>query len=437
MPLTRLVASTILKRSRTSPASSFSVRSSSSHNDNGESSSLFDSANDYFSSLRWKAANALTASLPEDERNQLLERMQPEEPIMESVNKATKIDEANIAVPEKSIDEIIALAKSEEAAKYEKRWSAAKESLQKEAETAAIKRVESDIALQRRTMAFEQWKKNLDLEKETISDAVQEEEEISIIAEEDGMSRLVGHPILGPVIADFGSKRLHIVTAEALAAIPVWKKQRTYRHQRAKEMAKDKLKTLHLGLPGVLGIYESNDGNLSIIDGQHRMGMLRELKTKNPRGFDFDRILVEVYSQGERLDATEHAQEFFSEVNKAQPVRLLDLPGMAKASHLKMINGAAKSIKENYPDMFSESQRCRPPHLNEDNLRDALFAASVIDNHKIKSMKQLEDWIMSQNEIMQAKFKDKETQQKVNVKALEKANTFGFYLGLGKDWYYN
>lgn len=38
---------------------------------------------------------------------------------------------------------------------------------------------------------------------------------------------------------------------------------------------------------------------------------------------------------------------------------------------------------------------------------------------------------------MQAKLQDEEAQQKVNAKALEKANKFGFFLGLGKDWYYN
>ena len=276
------------------------------------------------------------------------------------------------------------------------------------------------------------WQQNLKREMDSVSQTY------AGAVKQEAMAKLGDHPILGPVIADLGSKRLHVVTAEALAAVPVWKKQRTYRHARAKEMASDKMKTLHLGLPGVIGIYESSDGNLSIIDGQHRMGMLRELSSRSGvDGFDFDRILVEVYPQKEGMDEMEHAQEFFSEVNKAQPVRLLDLPGMAKPSHLNMINGAAKSIKDSYPEMFSESNRCRPPHLNEDNLRDAIFAAGVIERHSLKTPKQLQDWIITQNEIMQAKLQDEEAQQKVNAKAFEKAVKFGFYLGLGNDWYYN
>ncbi|CAJ1903008.1 unnamed protein product [Cylindrotheca closterium] len=431
----RLIVSTVWNHHRAAKAPSSSlVRLFSSKNNqsNDDSSSLFDSAGGYFNSLRWKAANALTASLPEAERNQLLERMEPKK---ESQNSQSSEREGP-TVPERSIDEIIAATKAEEAAKYEKRWVNTKEQLQKEAEEAALKRAENDIALQKRKLAFEAWQKNLEREMESASAAATTPTNVTSVKEEV-LARLGDHPILGPVLVDLGSKRLHLVTAEALAAVPVWKKQRTYRHQRAKEMANDKMTTLHLGLPGIVGIYESSDGNLSIIDGQHRIGMLRELKNRNPEGFDFEQILVEVYPQQEGMDETEHAQEFFSEVNKAQPVRLLDLPNMAKASHLKMINGAAKTIKEKYPDMFSESQRCRPPHLNEDNLRDAIFAASVIDRHSLKSPKQLQDWIMTQNEIMQAKLQEEEAQQKVNAKALEKATKFGFYLGLGNDWYYN
>lgn len=364
----------------------------------------------------------------------MLERMVPK---VEKVPENGQTKQKEPTIPERSIDEIIAATKAEEAARHEKKLNSIKGQMQKEAEEAARKRVESDFALQKRKLAFEAWQRDLERETASASSTAVSSSQDAASVKEEAMAKLGDHPILGPIISDLGSKRVYVVSAEALAAIPVWKKQRTYRHQRAKEMANDKMKTRHLGLPGIIGIYESSDGNLSIIDGQHRLGMLRELKNKNPQGFDFEHILVEVYPQLEGMDETEHAQEFFSEVNKAQPVRFLDLPGMASASHLKMINGAAKTIKENFPDMFSESQRCRPPHLNEDNLRDAIFAAGVIDRHSFKSPKQLQDWIMSQNEIMQAKLQDEEAQQKVNAKALEKAVQFGFYLGLGNDWYYN
>ena len=64
------------------------------------------------------------------------------------------------------------------------------------------------------------------------------------------------HPVLGTVLADLGHKRVHVVSAETLATIPIWKKQRIYRHDRAKGMASDKMKTLHLGMPGIIALHE-------------------------------------------------------------------------------------------------------------------------------------------------------------------------------------
>ena len=128
-------------------------------------------------------------------------------------------------------------------------WEKEKEKLVAEAEEAARRRVASDLEIQRRHIAFEAWKR--DLEKER--DESHETMATNLQSKEEAMG---DHPILGPVIADFGSKRVHATSAKALSAIPVWKKQRIYRHDRAKSMAKDKLKSIHLGLPGVIGLYE-------------------------------------------------------------------------------------------------------------------------------------------------------------------------------------
>ena len=40
--------------------------------------------------------------------------------------------------------------------------------------------------------------------------------------------------------------------------------------------------------------------------------------------------------------------------------------------------GAASHFHNAFPAMFSPSQKCRAPHLNLDNLRDALFASDVV-----------------------------------------------------------
>ena len=96
--------------------------------------------------------------------------------------------------------------------------------------------------------------------------------------------------------------------------------------------------------------------------------MLQVLQERNVHtDFDFDNILVEVYPQPVTSDGTEgdaphvdHAQEIFTEVNKAEPVKLVDMPGVAKSSHRNIINEGATRLQERFPNMFSDSQRCRP-----------------------------------------------------------------------------
>lgn len=153
--------------------------------------------------------------------------------------------------------------------------------------------------------------------------------------------------------------------------------------------------------------------------------------------FEFDKILVEVYPPKVGVDEESHAKDLFLEVNKAEPVKLVDLPGMAKAADRKVINEGADRLQERFPDMFSPSQRCRSPHLNIDNLRDALFASNVIQKHSLKTPKALEDWMMGQNEMLATKFQAEENRLLVPASALKKAEKYDFYLGLDSSWFYN
>lgn len=174
------------------------------------------------------------------------------------------------------------------------------------------------------------------------------------------------------------------------------------------------------------------------MDGQHRLGMLKVLQEKaDPSDFDFDHIMVEVYPQREDLEEVAHAQEIFLEVNKAEPVKLVDLPGVATAAHRNVINEGASKLLERYPEMFKASQRCRAPHLNIDNLRDALFASKVIDRHSLKTPKALEQWIIGQNESLATKYQSEEPTEFVSESALKKAIKHDFYLGLESSWLYN
>jgi hypothetical protein len=448
---------------------------------------------DFFVALRWGAANALTAALPENQRKVLLERMDPEPPKAANAKKNDDDDGEEI-VMKNSVNEAVAAAVAVESQREAKRWEREKEQIMAQAEEAAKKRVETDLAIQKQRLEQEQRqyreqaeaaKLELELEKKALDENAQMErqaqeeafkkeleakeaelretleKEMAIggsVADTSGYNDLDVHPILGPALQDLGYKRLHLVSADKLATIPVWKKQRIYRHDRAKAMAADKLKTLHLGLPGVICLHEEENGKLAILDGQHRVGMMKILQEKQheqqqPKTtttaaneatsvadyIDLDHILVEVYPQTPQIRSTDHAQDIFLEINKAEPIKLVDMPGVATAKDRNLISQAVNRLQNEYPAMFSPSQRCRAPNVNVDNLRDNLFAANVIKRHNLKTATQLLDWMLAQNELVAGKYENDVTAQSTNFspKAWSKASSNKFYLGLESSWLYN
>lgn len=158
------------------------------------------------------------------------------------------------------------------------------------------------------------------------------------------------HPLLGPVIVDLGYKRVHVVSSGRLGTIPIWKKQRTFKYDRVKSMAAEKEEQMHLGFPGIICLNEDAEGKLSIIDGQHRVGMMQALRQSrkkfkqgelgenidseqekiwNEQEEYFQNVLVEVYSESSTGNATEtpdkdsdYTTQVFQEINKAEPIRL-------------------------------------------------------------------------------------------------------------------
>lgn len=527
-------------------------------------------------SLRWTAANILTQSLPEDEKKELLSRMQPELP------KQKTGDDVESTV-RGSVQEEIAAASIVDARDNSKQWEKEKKKLTKEMGDAATERVKNELAIQKQrlekemadtTGSMEADKKQLEEEKKTLSEQIQnlrdqmekdteaaakaetaKEEQTAEVAakaeeataeeaakaekakeelkaleallekrelqqgelakvetdlkerlqqvqqEKEQLSELSqqvdkmkeqsieqvpyytpieyrglsdeekaklkqqrdaagrpaategdAHPVLGPVVSDLGYKRVHLVSSGKLGTIPIWKKQRTYRNSRAISMAKDKSKTLNLGFPGIISLHEDVDGKLSIIDGQHRVGMMQALREKrnseNESGKDtllnwddsmFDQVLVEVYPEEKAGDdSKEHAKEVFLEINKAEPIQLVDIPGVAPAKDRNIINDAVARLEKDYKPMFSESQRCRSPNVNMDNMRNQIFGAGILKRHKLTTSKKLVDWLLEQNAAVGAKFEQEEWESEYHsAKALNKAQQNEFYLGLETSWLYN
>jgi hypothetical protein len=205
---------------------------------------MSNTATDYFSQLRWRATEALTSIMTKEERDELLKRMD-----VHVVDETKEKQDDSEEKVQKTIAEAVVAARTEEAQRQQAQWEREKERLQKEAEQAAYERVEADLKIQQqRAAALEKWKQ--DVAEETNNAVV----EAQVVDDKEH------HPVLGEVVADFGFKRLHVVSSKTLSSIPVWKKQRIYRHDRAKAMAADKLKSgAHFGLPGVIALHEVRD----------------------------------------------------------------------------------------------------------------------------------------------------------------------------------
>ena len=324
-------------------------------------------------------------------------------------------------------------------------------------------------------LAYQKWKS--DAAKDLLQQEEEKEETINGLDEkavegeglkEDTINNTDDHhPILGLQIANLPYKRVHLTSAATLASLPVYEKQRAYRHDRAAKMAKDKKKTLWMGIPGAVALYEDDDGRLSILDGQHRVGMMALLKEEQRKNsekgnktsqssdelanLDLDNIVVEVFFPRQSSDdsvSSSSGQEqddkaiIFTEINKAEPVKLIDLPGVTSKSTRDIIDHAATHFYDTYPGMFSPSARCRAPHLHLDSLRDALFASDVISRETIGSGGELVKWIVQKNSELGERYmlennaEPNNADKKVSPAALKKARKHDFYLGLESSWLY-
>lgn len=116
-----------------------------------------------------------------------------------------------------------AIKKAEERHKLE--LALVEEKLRKaaEAEKERIRKLDME---HKRELKFAKWQEEASREKK---------EKRSTYAETSDPA-LDDHPILGRQIAHLQTKRLYLTSASTLASLPVYEKQRAYRHERAKVM---------------------------------------------------------------------------------------------------------------------------------------------------------------------------------------------------------
>jgi hypothetical protein len=152
--------------------------------------------------------------------------------------------------------------------------------------------------------------------------------------QEAGAGADAQHPIFGELVMDLGYKRVYKSDpATVWAATPIWEKQRAFRQERCAQIARAKLQGKTDGWPGTIAVCEIvNEGTtdvtgLAVIDGQHRLGAAHMLSAKGELVQGLQDMTVELYIQM----TTTKANALFAEINKVQPVKIVDLePGFGK-----------------------------------------------------------------------------------------------------------
>jgi len=227
-----------------------------------------------------------------------------------------------------------------------------------------------------------------------------------------------------------------------IAHVPVWEKNRILRPERAKKIAHSKIKstTGHPSLSGVITLYsDEQSGRYGIVDGQHRAASLVILSSEGHWNETKKNIVIDVFN----TKSEQEINELFKEINSSEPVRLIDMPDEGASDDLRtLLVEVTDILQSKYPDMFKTSSRCRPPHVNVDNLRDELFQNDYCKKHSLKDGKKLLTSLEQVNESL-SKLTDEQWlgledvsgyRYNANETALKKARTYHFYLGLDRSW---
>lgn len=164
---------------------------------------------------------------------------------------------------------------------------------------------------------------NLPLEK--LSSVLPPSAVVSDSSEAKGNDDELIHPIFGRKIVDLGYKTVYLTSISLLARTQVWERQRTLRPDRAARIASSKIALGRTkSLSGVITMFSDKlSGQSGIVDGQHRAGALMMLSQQGYWDGLEKNILIDVFE----TENDEEIVALFKEINSAEPVRLVDMPG--------------------------------------------------------------------------------------------------------------
>ena len=139
---------------------------------------------------------------------------------------------------------------------------------------------------------------------------------------------------------------------------------------------------------------------------------------------DFE-MLVEVYP----VRSEQEVKRLYLEVNKGEVVKEIDLPDQLAPELKSFIDEAVATLLRRWPEMFKPSERCRPPHLHRDTLRNKLFQASA--THGAASSEALVAAVSRVNEALKARPAGA-WPERLRGKPMQKAKAHGCFLGLAE-----
>lgn len=120
----------------------------------------------------------------------------------------------------------------------------------------------------------------------------------------------------------------------------------------------------------------------------------------------------------------------------------------------EVLESVAQTLRERYPDLFRETARCRPPHLNIDLVREELFHCAYLSSMrpqkeagkgKTRTPEEVKNEMAERllarigqvNEELKADLLREGTDQKkpkAHLLALTKAKEHNLFLGMRRDW---
>jgi len=271
-----------------------------------------------------------------------------------------------------------------------------------------------------------------------------------VIAEANARLRPDEHPIFGALMYDHGFKKVYRASPTTVwAATPIWERQRAFRQDRSAAIAKAKSALQVRGWPGTITVCELVDGEGAgpaegagaaeealrcvVVDGQHRLGAAHMLAAGGGLHESLGAITVELYPKM----TTPMVQALFTEINKVQAVKLVDLPVQgASDKENAILSAAVEDLKGMYKEMFKPSPNCRPPHVNVDTLRDELHRARVVERLRVESPDGLLRWLLDTNARLEGEKEARWEGAKGPQmrKAADKAAQHRFFLGMDSRW---